>query len=134
MLRHSWRTQLKAAANEADVLSVVQRYLEEWKPDEIAALAAGAWPTDVKSPAAVLAHSLVLGRLHADFAGDLDALQPLQELLLFFTHAAVRMARVAALDASDAKGAAPRRTPIAPRRRPRAAGRASRRRAPYPVE
>ena len=121
MLRHSWRTQLKAAASAADVLSVVQRYLAEWKPEEIESLPAGAWPADVKSPSAVVGHSVTLGRLHAEFQGEPTALQPLQELLLFFTHAAVRMARVAALDSpEEGPPRALRRTTVAPRRRPRA--------------
>lgn len=121
VLRHSWRTQLKAAASEADVISVVQRYLAEWKPEEIESLPAGAWPADTTSPSAVVGHSVTLGRLHAEFQGAPGSLQPLQELLLFFTHAAVRMARVAVLDPPDEGPRRPvRRTTVAPRRRPRA--------------
>lgn len=97
MIRRSWRTQLKASTTQEAVLTVVSQYLEEWRPEEIAALPSGAWPGTLRTKADVLAHALKLGTMHAGFTGEHRALAGLQELLLFFTHASVRSNQLAAL-------------------------------------
>ena len=109
MIRRSWRTQLKASTTQEAVLTVVSQYLEEWKPEEIAALPRGAWPGTLRTKADVLAHALQLGTMHAGFEGEHRALAGLQELLLFFTHASVRSNQLAALlsEATDAFQRAP---------------------------
>jgi hypothetical protein len=120
MIRQSWRTQLKAAAEERDVLAIVRHFLAEWTKGEIAALPAGAWPSRISSREDVLSHAVTLAELHGRFDGAAGGLPGLQELLLFFTHAAVRIAKIAApaLDPPD---------PPAPKRR-RRNGRTSRKR------
>ena len=99
MVRHSWRTHLKASTDEREVVAIVARYLREWKPDEIEALPRGAWPGHVTTPRAVIEHAVELARLHAGHEGDRASLAYLQEMLLFFTHAAVAVARLAAVRA-----------------------------------
>jgi hypothetical protein len=94
MIRHSWRTQLKAAAREKDVLAVVRGYLAEWSQGEIAQLPPGAWPARISGRADILAHAALLAGVHARFDGSPSALPGLQEMLLFFTHAAVRTAKL----------------------------------------
>jgi len=106
MIRHSWRTHLKAAVREEDVLLVVHRFLSEWQKAEIAQLPAQAWPAQASGRAGVLSHAALLAGLHARFEGDAAQLQALQEMLLFFTHAAVRMARIGAVAAADPPGGA----------------------------
>lgn len=96
MIRHSWRTQLKAAAREKDVLAVVRGYLAEWSQGEIAQLPPGAWPARISGRADILAHAALLAGVHARFDGSPSALPGLQEMLLFFTHAAVRVTQIAA--------------------------------------
>lgn len=90
MFRRNWRTQLKAATREPDVPAVVRGFMSEWSRPEIAALPPGAWPARIASTADVVAHSVALSALHSRFEGDAAQLRPLQEMLLFFTQAAVR--------------------------------------------
>lgn len=97
MVRHSWRTHLKAAADERAVVELVARYLAEWKPAEIEALPDGAWPTRLSTPRAVIGHGVELARLHAAQDAPGAGLAYLQEMLLFFTHAAVAITRLAAV-------------------------------------
>ena len=96
MVRHSWRTHLKAAADERAVVALVGRYLAEWKPAEIESLPEGAWPTRVATARGVLEQSVRLAQLHAAIA-EAPGLGYLHELLLFFTHAAVTVTRLAAV-------------------------------------
>jgi hypothetical protein len=96
MIRQSWRTQLKAAADERDVLAIVRHFLAEWTKAEIAALPAGAWPGRISSREDVLSHAVTLAEIHGRFDGAAGGLPGLQELLLFFTHAAVRIAKIGA--------------------------------------
>lgn len=105
MVRHSWRTHLKASTDERQVVAIVARYLREWKPAEIAALPEGAWPARVSTPRAVIEHSVELARLHAGHAGDRASLAYLHEMLLFFTHAAVAVARLSAVPMEAAQPA-----------------------------
>ena len=120
MVRQSWRTELKRAASEKDALGVVRAWLAEWSQGEIAALPPHAWPGRIRDRGDVLAHAATLAGLHARFDGNAGELPGLQELLLFFTHAAVRIARIAA----EAAAADP-----PPRvRSPRTRGRPGRRR------
>jgi hypothetical protein len=95
MIRKSWRTQLKAAADERDVLAIVGHFLAEWSNAEIAALPEGAWPGRICTREDVLSHAVTLAEIHARFDGAAAELPGLQELLLFFTHAAVRIAKIA---------------------------------------
>lgn len=113
MIRRSWRTQLKASTTQEAVLTVVSQYIEEWRPEEIAALPPGAWPGVLRTKSDVLAHALKLGTLHAAFTGEHRALAGLQELLLFFTHASVRSNQLAALlgEAAGALQRAPHKPP-----------------------
>jgi hypothetical protein len=117
VIRQSWRTQLKAAADERDVLSVVRQFLAEWSKAEVAALPAGAWPSRIATREDVLSHAVTLAEIHGAFDGAAGGLPGLQELLLFFTHAAVRIAKIAA----------PAVDPPAPKR-PHGRGRTSRKR------
>jgi hypothetical protein len=97
VIRRSWRTQLKASTTQEAVLTVVSQFLEEWSPGEIAALPREARPGRLLSKSDVVRHALDLGRIHADYAGTPGHLAGLQEMLLFFTHASVRIAHLAAV-------------------------------------
>lgn len=94
MVRHSWRTQLKGAGSVEAVLSVVRQYLAEWRPEEVASLPKGCWPSAFSSRKDVIDCSFKLSELHANFKGTDSSLARLQELLLFFTHVAVRITQV----------------------------------------
>ena len=105
-VRHSWRTHLKSSLDEREVVALVTRYLAEWKRAEIQALPPDAWPPSIATPRAVIEHAVELARAHA--AHDANAatgLAQLQELLLFFTHAAVTITRLAAARAEAAQEA-----------------------------
>lgn len=102
MVRHSWRTHLKASTDERGVVAVIARYLTEWRPAEVKALPPGAWPRRIDTARGVIDHAVELARLHAAYQGDGPGLAYLQELLLFFTHAAVAVTRLAAARAEVA--------------------------------
>lgn len=94
MIRFRWRTNLKQAASEQDVIQLVLQYLDEWQSDERAALPPFAWPTGITTAKDVTDWTFRLGELHAQFEGTGAGLQRLQELWLFFTHAAVRITQL----------------------------------------
>ena len=96
MIRHRWRTHLKSAATEQAVVALVVDYLQEWQPEEIGSLPAGCWPGAIRDRSEIMSSMFRIGELHARFRGPAPALMRLQELLLFFTHAAVRVTQIAA--------------------------------------
>lgn len=101
MFRGGWRTQLKGATGEREVLAVVRGFMAEWPRQDVAALPAGAWPSRIASAADVISHSVVLAGLHARFEGAPGQLKLVQELVLFFTQAAVRAVRLREEAAAD---------------------------------
>jgi hypothetical protein len=110
VIRRSWRTQLKAATTQEAVLTVVSQFLEEWAPAEIAALPPEAWPPRLASRSDVVQHALHLSRIHADSGTSSRGLSGVQELLLFFTHASVRISQLAAPDAAHDPASLPLRS------------------------
>ena len=96
MIRHRWRTHLKSASTEQAVVALVVEYLGEWTSEEVASLPAGSWPQDVASRADILSWMFRIGEVHNGYRGPSASLLRLQELLLFFTHAAVRVTQIAA--------------------------------------
>lgn len=110
MIRRSWRTQLKAATTQQAVLTVVSQFLDEWAPWEVAAVPPEAWPAALASRDDVVQHALRLSRIHADLGGSARGLSGVQELLLFFTHASVRISQLAALGSALEPEPPPART------------------------
>jgi hypothetical protein len=96
VIRHRWRTHLKSAATEDDVVALVRNYLGEWDPDEIESLPPHTWPGEVRDRADIMSWMFRIGEVHSKFRGNSASLMRLQELLLFFTHAAVRVTQIAA--------------------------------------
>lgn len=96
MIRHRWRTHLKSATTEAAVVDLVRGYLAEWTAHEIRSLPGTAWPGKIEDRSDIMSWMFRVGEAHARFRGDEAALARLQELLLFFTHAAVRVTQIAA--------------------------------------
>ena len=94
MIRFRWRTSLKQATDEGEVLRLVREYLATWGSDERACLPPTAWPDVIESARDVTQTTFRLGALHADYHGDAEGLKRLQELWLFFTHAAVRLTQL----------------------------------------
>lgn len=96
MIRHRWRTHLKSAVTEEAVVTLVGDYLREWRPEEIESLPRGCWPGRIGDRSGIMACMFRIGEIHSRFRGPPAALLRLQELLLFFTHAAVRVTQIAA--------------------------------------
>ncbi len=94
MVRHRWRTHLKNATSESAVLQLVRTYLSEWPVDEVTSLPTDAWPGSVRSRADIMSWMFRIGDAHGKFKGDPAVLARLQELLLFLTHAAVRVTQI----------------------------------------
>ena len=110
MIRRSWRTQLKASTTQQAVLTVVSQFLDEWSPQEVAALPPEAWPPPLTSRNGVVQHALRLGRLHADLSAMARGFAGVQELLLFFTHASVRISQLDAAVTAREPDAVPLRS------------------------
>ena len=96
MIRHRWRTHLKSASTQEAVVALVGDYLREWGPEEIAALPPGSWPGAIGDRSDIMSCMFRIGEIHSRFRGAPASLMRLQELLLFFTHAAVRVTQIAA--------------------------------------
>lgn len=104
MTRHRWRTELKSCTCEVDVLKVVERFLGEWSAGELRELPVA--PGTFASARAVSEFTFRLGRAHARYDGSNQSLLLLQEMLLFFTQASVRVTQLRPSDGPP--GAPPR--------------------------
>jgi hypothetical protein len=125
VIRHRWRTHLKSATTEDGVVALVRDYLGEWHPEEIESLPPHTWPADVADRSGIMSWMFRIGEVHSRFRGDSVTLMRLQELLLFFTHAAVRVTQIGAAAQHDpANDPAMKRVECA---RPSASWRAKRR-------
>jgi hypothetical protein len=87
---------LKSATSEQDVLQLVRTYLSEWPSDEVGSLPLDSWPTSIRGRSDVMSWMFRIGDAHGKFKGDPAVLARLQELLLFLTHAAVRVTQIGA--------------------------------------
>ncbi len=94
MIRHRWRTAFKKAASEEEALEIVRLYLEEWTLEELAAIPQDVRPSPIRSAKDVTDCTFRLAHEHAQFTGDAQALALLQEMLLFFTHASMRITQL----------------------------------------
>lgn len=94
MTRHRWRTELKSCASEVEVLKVVERFLGEWTAEELRQLPVA--PATFTSGRAVSDFTFLLGHAHSKYDGPNESLLLLQEMLLFFTQASVRVAQLRA--------------------------------------
>ena len=96
MIRYRWRSHIRNADDEKALLALVNNYLDEWTAAERALLPGSAWPGRVDGAKSLSEWTLRLVELHRQFQGDSSqTLVQLQNLLLFFTHASVRMAQLA---------------------------------------
>lgn len=104
MIRHRWRSHIKNTQDEAQLLALVRDYLAEWTPLEREQLPAAAWPARITSKKELAQWAFRLGELHAEFTGGPpQTLARLQDMLLFFTHASVRMAQLSHAPAAETR-------------------------------
>lgn len=95
MIRHRWRSHIRNAADESTLLSLVNEYLKEWTWGEKERLPHAAWPGRIENAKSLSEWTFRLAELHREFHGaPCDMLTGLEHLLLFFTHASVRMAQL----------------------------------------
>ncbi|HSN19282.1 MAG TPA: hypothetical protein VLS49_01305 [Usitatibacter sp.] len=100
---------MKSATTEEGVVALVRDYLGEWDREEIASLPPSTWPAEIRDRADIMSWMFRIGEIHSRFRGPAAALMRLQELLLFFTHAAVRVTQIGAGgDPAPANEAGPR--------------------------
>jgi hypothetical protein len=102
VIRHRWRSHIKNASDEAALLALVRDYLAEWSTVERAELPSHAWPGCIASGSDLTQWASRLTALHEAFNGPVQSLSRLQDLLLFFTHAAVRFTWLANTHADTA--------------------------------
>jgi hypothetical protein len=96
-VRFRWRTYLRAAATEQEVVELVRTYLAAWSVEEHSRLPAGAWPESMLTRDDLVRTTLKVGQIHSAFSGTRASLILVQELLLFLTQAAVRATQLAPL-------------------------------------
>jgi len=95
LIRHRWRSHIKNAANEAALLAVTNKYLKEWTWAERLRLPQDAWPGRIESAKSLSEWTFRLAELNREFQdASWPTVEGLQNLLLFFTHASVRMAQL----------------------------------------
>lgn len=96
LIRHRWRSHIKNAVDEAALLALVNTYLKEWTWSERFRLPRDAWPGRIDGAKSLSEWTFRLAELHREFQGAPWAMvEGLENLLLFFTHASVRMAQLA---------------------------------------
>lgn len=104
LIRHRWRSHLRNAVDEAALLALVNGYLKEWTWAERLRLPREAWPGRIESAKSLAEWTFRFAELHREYQ---DAPSPMAEgvenLLLFFTHASVRMAQISRPRATDAE-------------------------------
>lgn len=104
MIRHRWRSHIKNTHGEDELLALVRDYLAEWTPLEREQLPAAAWPGRIQTRKELAQWAFRLGELHAEFTGGPpQTLARLQDMLLFFTHASVRMAQLTHAGSAEEK-------------------------------
>ena len=82
--------------DEADLLALVNRYLKEWTWAEKLRLPRDAWPGRIDGAKSLSEWTFRLAELHREFQdAPWPMVEGLENLLLFFTHASVRMAQLA---------------------------------------
>lgn len=114
MIRHRWRSRIKNVVDEAALLALVNDYLKEWTWSEKVELPQAAWPGRVDNAKSLSEWTFRLAELHREYQGaPWEVLSPLQKLLLFFTHASVRMAQLARTQ-PDTPPQAPQPAPAVP--------------------
>ena len=95
MIRHRWRSHIRNAADEAALLGVTNQYLKEWTWVERLRLPRDAWPERIQSARSLSEWTFRLAELNHEFRdAPWPTVEGLQNLLLFFTHASVRMAQL----------------------------------------
>lgn len=96
MIRHRWRSHIKNAFDEATLLALVNKYLKEWTWAERHRLPHDAWPGRVDNAKGLSDWTFRLAELHREYRdAPWPMAQGLENLLLFFTYASVRMAQLA---------------------------------------
>lgn len=96
MIRHRWRSRIKNVVDESALLALVNDYLKEWSWAEKLELPQAAWPGRIDNPKCLSEWTFRLAQLHREYQNaPWEVLAPLQKLLLFFTHASVRMTQLA---------------------------------------
>ena len=101
-VRFRWRTYLRAAATEQEVVELVRTYLAAWSAEERSHLPPGTWPESMMSRDDLVRATLKVGQVHSAFSGSRASLTLVQELLLFLTQAAVRATQLAPLPGEGA--------------------------------
>ena len=95
MIRHRWRWHVKNAVDQAALLAVTNTYLKEWTWAERSRLPNDAWPHRIDDAKGLAEWTFRLAEFNREFQdAPWPTLEELQNLLLFFTHASVRMAQL----------------------------------------
>ena len=91
-----WQPSLKKAADESQVVAVIARFLDTWRPEELDRLPEGARPGRIADIEDINELAFMLVRAHCRFHGTPDDERLLLRMLTFLTHAATRLAQIAA--------------------------------------
>jgi hypothetical protein len=89
-----WLRLVLASTSEAEVTSTTRDYLAAWLPQEIARLPKECWPGRIRDGVDISNLAFVLARAHCFHTGPERDKALLEKMMVFFTHAATRIARI----------------------------------------
>jgi len=89
-----WLSVILAASCEEEVVSTALDYLATWSPQEIARLPLDCQPGRIRDGVDIGNLAFVLARAHCFFDGIERDKALLEKLMVFFTHAATRVAQI----------------------------------------
>lgn len=90
----NWLGLILASSSEDEVAATARDYLATWSPEEISRLPRDCRPWRIRDGDDVAILAFQLARAHCFQASDDDGL--LEKMMVFFTHAATRVAQLGA--------------------------------------
>jgi hypothetical protein len=96
-----WRSLLRAASTEEEIISAARDYVATWSPEEVARLPAECRPGRIRDGEDIGRWAFDLATAHCATTVGGEEEDLLTKMLVFVTHAAGRLAEIKAANASD---------------------------------
>jgi hypothetical protein len=91
-----WLTLILASSSEEEVASTARDYLATWSPEEIFRLPRDCRPGRIRFGEDISTYAFQLARAHCFHTGSDEEDDLLEKMMVFFTHAATRVAQISA--------------------------------------
>lgn len=93
-----WLSLILASSSEEEVTSTARDYLATWSPEELLRLPKDCQPGRIRDGEDISSFAFQLARAHCFFRGTDRDKALLEKMMVFFTHAATRVAQLSALN------------------------------------